>query len=95
MKYFTNNWSAYAIKVVIPVLRIITWHLNSLYLFSHQRCRYWRILGISTADVGGNFSSLVMKQGILEGHLLPNNKLVSFAKWWTIHLSRALLSQFM
>ena len=28
-----------------------------------------------------NFSSLFMTQDISEGHLLPNNKLVSSAKW--------------
>ena len=39
-----------------------------------------------------NFSSLFMMQDISEGHLLSNNKLLSPAKWWTTHFSRALLT---
>ena len=42
-----------------------------------------------------NFSSLFMTQDISERHLLPNNKLVSFAKWWIMHLFWAFLRSFM
>ena len=42
-----------------------------------------------------NFNLLFMSRDILEGHLLPNNKIVSSAKWLTLDLSRALLRSFM